>query len=74
MSLAGLRTALSEDPLFARVRSYAAADPATRSTDVAFSAPAGMRAVLLAEVADGLASAASSSVERPGVVLAAAAT
>ncbi|MGN5734267.1 transcription-repair coupling factor [Arthrobacter psychrochitiniphilus] len=73
MSLAGLRSALSADPLFSRVRSYAAANPATRSSDLAFSAPAGMRAVLLAEVADGLA-AGSSSAERPGIVLAVTAT
>ncbi|MHA7304935.1 transcription-repair coupling factor [Arthrobacter sp. TMN-49] len=71
MSLAGLRTALSQDPLFARVRSYAASDPATRSTDIAFSAPAGMRAVLLAEVADGLASLGAGNA---GVVLAVTAT
>ena len=58
MSLAGLRTALSQDPSFARVRSFAAADPANRSSDVAFTAPAGMRAVLLAEAADGLVEAA----------------
>ncbi|SEE63214.1 transcription-repair coupling factor [Arthrobacter alpinus] len=70
MSLAGLRTALSADPLFARVRTYAGADPATRSDDIAFSAPAGMRPVLLAEVADGLASLADSG----GVVLAVTAT
>ncbi|WP_269938291.1 transcription-repair coupling factor [Arthrobacter sp. HY1533] len=67
MSLAGLRIALSQDPLFARVRSYASADPATRSTDIAFSAPAGLRPVLLAEVADGLAASS-------GVVLAVTAT
>ncbi|MEV8182548.1 transcription-repair coupling factor [Specibacter sp. NPDC078692] len=74
MSLAGLRTALLEDPLFARVRSYAAAKPATRSTDVAFSAPAGMRAVLLAEIADGLSASLATSADRPGVVLAVTAT
>lgn len=76
MSLAGLRTALSADPVFARVRSFASADPATRSTDVAFSAPAGMRAVLLAEVADGLAERAASTEmpDGPGIVLAVTAT
>ena len=74
MSLAGLRTALSADPLFARVRSYAAAKPATRSTDVAFSAPAGMRAVLLAEIADGLSASHGSSADRPSIVLALTAT
>lgn len=76
MSLAGLRTALSADPVFARVRSFASADPATRSTDVAFSAPAGMRAVLLAEVADGLAerATASEATGGPGIVLAVTAT
>ncbi len=71
MSLAGLRSALSADPLFARVRAYATADPATRSADVSFSAPAGMRAVLLAEIADGLAAANAAA---PGVVLAVTAT
>ncbi|MDO5754526.1 transcription-repair coupling factor [Arthrobacter sp.] len=80
MSLAGLRSALSQDPSFARVRTFAAADPASRSADVAFSAPAGMRAVLLAEAADGLAEAAANiassanAAGRSGVVLAVTAT
>ncbi|MGA7205765.1 MAG: transcription-repair coupling factor [Specibacter sp.] len=71
MSLEGLRTALAEDPVFARVRTYAAASPAGRSTDLAFTAPAGMRAVLLAEMADGLAAAPDGGA---GVVLAITAT
>ena len=72
MSLAGLRTALSADPIFARVRAFAGADPATRSADIAFSAPAGMRPVLLAEMADGLAERSGSGPQ--GVMLAVTAT
>ncbi|PYI37609.1 transcription-repair coupling factor [Arthrobacter psychrolactophilus] len=72
MSLAGLRTALSADPIFARVRAFAGADPATRSADIAFSAPAGMRPVLLAEMADGLSERSGSGPQ--GVVLAVTAT
>ncbi|PYI65833.1 transcription-repair coupling factor [Arthrobacter livingstonensis] len=73
MSLNGLRTALAQDPLFARVRAYAAADHAQRSSDLQFSAPSGLRPVLLAEVADGLA-AAKALGDGPGVVLAVTAT
>ena len=73
MSLAGLRLALAEDPIFARVRTYASADPAQRSTDLSFSAPSGMRPVLLAELADGLAEAGAHG-GGPGVVLAVTAT
>ncbi|ALE91542.1 transcription-repair coupling factor [Arthrobacter alpinus] len=73
MSLAGLRSALTEDPIFARVRGYAAADVDSRSSDLQFSAPAGMRAVLLAEVADGLADAGGGP-GHTGVVLAVTAT
>ncbi|NVM99916.1 transcription-repair coupling factor [Arthrobacter sp. SDTb3-6] len=73
MSLNGLRTALAGDPIFARVRANAAADHARRSPDLAFSAPSGMRPVLLAEVADGLA-AATAPGAGPGVVLAVTAT
>ncbi len=75
MSLAGLRTALAGDPLFARVRAHAATGHSLRSTDLAFSAPSGMRAVLLAEVADGLAAAPGDVPGAgPGVVLAVTAT
>ncbi|RAN76542.1 transcription-repair coupling factor [Bacillus sp. SRB_336] len=73
MSLNGLRTALAGDPLFARVRANAAADHAQRSPDLQFSAPSGLRPVLLAEVADGLA-AAHALGGGPGVVLAVTAT
>jgi len=73
MSLNGLRTALAGDPLFARVRASAAADHAERSPDLQFSAPSGMRPVLLAEVADGLAAAKALGGGR-GVVLAVTAT
>ncbi|MGO4384970.1 transcription-repair coupling factor [Specibacter sp. RAF43] len=73
MSLEGLRTVLSEDPIFARVRSQAAVEHAQRSTDLQFGAPSGMRPVILAEVADGLA-AADALEGRTGVVLAVTAT
>lgn len=69
MSLEGLRRALSEDPTFARVGKNAAIDSAARSTEMSFSAPAGMRSVLLAELADGLTAAGEN-----GVVLAVTAT
>ncbi|WP_125610473.1 transcription-repair coupling factor [Specibacter cremeus] len=68
MSLHGLRTALSEDPVFARVRRQAALAPADRCDDLQFGAPAGLRAALLAEIADGLAATDD------GVVLAVTAT
>ncbi len=74
MSLAGLRIALAQDPSFARVRSFASADPATRSTNIAFSAPAGLRPALLAEVADGLAARSNAVAGTPAVVLAITAT
>ena len=74
MSLAGLRIALAQDPSFARVRSFASADPATRSTNIAFSAPAGLRPALLAEVADGLAARSNAAASTPAVVLAITAT
>ncbi|GAA4656697.1 transcription-repair coupling factor [Arthrobacter cryoconiti] len=73
MSLEGLRLALSEDPIFARIRGYAALDPAQRTQDLEVSAPSGMRAVLLAELADGLADAGELG-GRTGVVLAVTAT
>ena len=54
MSLNGLRAALSEDASFARVRSNASRAVTERSADLSITAPAGMRAVLLAEIVDGL--------------------
>ncbi|MBO1266476.1 transcription-repair coupling factor [Arthrobacter cavernae] len=46
---------MAEDSSFARVRPEAAKDFGNRSTDYQISAPTGMRAALLAEMADGLA-------------------
>lgn len=57
MSLNGLRRALAEDKTFARVRTEAQRPFSDRNTDYQISAPTGMRAVLLAEMADALASA-----------------
>ncbi|MFP5366915.1 MAG: hypothetical protein ACLGIS_08690, partial [Actinomycetes bacterium] len=76
-SLDGLRRALAADQTFARVRAEAARGFAVRGQDYQISAPAGLRAVLLAEMADGLA--AASAGEGPdgggsGVVLAVTAT
>ncbi len=73
MSLNGLRTALADDPAFARVRHYAATPHADRSQDLQFGAPSGLRAALLAEVAEGLAGVAGPD-GRSGVVLAVTAT
>ena len=56
-SLAGLRRALAEDQNFARVRAEAARGFDARGQDYQISAPAGLRAALLAEMADGLAAA-----------------
>lgn len=67
-SLTGLRRALAEDRNYSRVRAEASRGFEARSEDYQISAPAGMRATLLAEMADGLASS-------PGaVVLAVTAT
>ncbi|WP_026553871.1 transcription-repair coupling factor [Arthrobacter sp. 35W] len=74
MSLDGLRTALAADPTFARVRRHAAVDAAERSEDLQFGAPAGLRPVLLAEVAEGLAAAGAGAGGQQGVVLAVTAT
>ncbi|MBG0738357.1 transcription-repair coupling factor [Paeniglutamicibacter antarcticus] len=73
MSLNGLRTALLDDPAFARVRGYAATPHAERSQDLQFGAPSGLRAALLAEVAEGLAGVCGPD-GRGGVVLAVTAT
>ena len=56
-SLDGLRRALAADQTFARVRAEAARGFAVRGEDYQISSPAGLRAVLLAEMADGLTAA-----------------
>ncbi|MFP5312323.1 MAG: transcription-repair coupling factor [Actinomycetes bacterium] len=68
----GLRRALEPDQTFARVRAEAARGFTVRGQDYQISAPAGLRPVLLAEMADGLAAAADGP--DPGVVLAVTAT
>ncbi|MCG2620526.1 transcription-repair coupling factor [Arthrobacter sp. I2-34] len=65
MSLNGLRTALGQDESFARLRSHAAKPAGARSEDLQIGAPVGLRAALIAEMADGLQS---------GIVLAVTAT
>ncbi|WP_314325210.1 transcription-repair coupling factor [Paenarthrobacter ilicis] len=70
MSLNGLRRALAEDKTFARVRTEAQRPFADRNSDYQISAPTGMRAVLLAEMADALA---ANNADAP-VVLAVTAT
>lgn len=56
-TLNGLRAALQEDATFARVRTNASRSVADRSTDLQIGAPTGLRAALLAEMVDGLATA-----------------
>jgi transcription-repair coupling factor (superfamily II helicase) len=75
-SLDGLRRVLAEDQTFSRVRAEAARGFSVRGQDYQISAPAGLRPVLLAEMADGLAAAgaAESDGGGPGVVLAVTAT
>ncbi|MDD7835821.1 transcription-repair coupling factor [Paenarthrobacter sp. AB444] len=73
MSLNGLRRALAEDKTFARVRTEAQRPFSDRNTDYQISAPTGMRAVLIAEMADALADAAADGGGAP-VVLAVTAT
>ncbi len=73
MSLNGLRRALAEDKTFARVRTEAQRSFNDRNADYQISAPQGMRAVLLAEMADALASAGVEDESSP-VVLAVTAT
>ncbi|MDR6791513.1 transcription-repair coupling factor [Arthrobacter sp. KFRI-F3372] len=72
-SLDGLRRALAADQTFARVRAEAARGFAVRGQDYQISAPAGLRAVLLAEMADGIAAAGNDD-GGSGVVLAVTAT
>ncbi|MEK0155396.1 transcription-repair coupling factor [Arthrobacter oryzae] len=64
-SLTGLRRALAGDTTFARVQAEASRGFETRSEDYQVSAPAGLRAALLAEMSDGLAAlhAASSGAQ-----------
>ncbi|WP_411375921.1 transcription-repair coupling factor [Arthrobacter sp. MPF02] len=71
-SLDGLRRVLASDQTFARVRAEAARGFAVRGQDYQISAPAGLRPVLLAEMADGLQAASDGG--EPGVVLAVTAT
>ncbi|MFJ6027565.1 transcription-repair coupling factor [Pseudarthrobacter sp. NPDC092424] len=73
-SLDGLRRVLAEDQTFARVRAEAARGFSVRGQDYQISAPAGLRPVLLAEMADGLAAMAGNEDGAPGVVLAVTAT
>ncbi|MFF2030181.1 transcription-repair coupling factor [Arthrobacter sp. NPDC058192] len=73
-SLTGLRRVLAEDRNYARVRSEASRGFAARSEDYQISAPAGLRATLLAEVADGLSALAEGSSDAAPVVLAVTAT
>ncbi|MCA4133623.1 transcription-repair coupling factor [Arthrobacter sp. M4] len=72
--LSGLRRALSEDATFARVRSEAAKPFSVRSSDYQVSAPTGMRAVLVAEMVEGLSGAANEGPGPAPVVLAVTAT
>src|SRR6478752_5475280 len=60
-SLTGLRRVPAEDTTFARVQAAASRPFTTRSEDYQISAPAGLRAALLAEMADGLAAAGGAS-------------
>ncbi|WP_457972110.1 transcription-repair coupling factor [Arthrobacter sp. D1-17] len=69
-SLSGLRRALAADKTFARVQAEASRSFGIRSEDYQISAPAGLRAVLLAEMAEGLENADGG----PGIVLAVTAT
>lgn len=76
-SLAGLRRVLAQDRTFARVQAEAARGFDVRGQDYQISAPAGLRAVLLAEMADGLAAGAAEGTHDgglPAVVLAVTAT
>lgn len=79
MTLNGLRTSLRANTAFSRVRTNAATAHAQRSEDLQVAAPAGLRPALLAELAEGLASAEPVAAAGPfadaaGVVLAITAT
>lgn len=69
-SLSGLRRALAADKTFARVQAEASRRFGIRSEDYQISAPPGLRAVLLAEMAEGLENADDGT----GMVLAVTAT
>ncbi|MGG5751211.1 transcription-repair coupling factor [Zafaria sp. Z1313] len=69
MGLTGLRSALSADPSYARLRGSAARPFGDRSEALEVAAPAGLRAPLVAEAVDGLTAGGG-----PGVVLAVTAT
>ncbi|GAB3548614.1 transcription-repair coupling factor [Arthrobacter tumbae] len=73
-TLNGLRAALQEDASFARVRTNASRRIADRSTDLEIGAPTGLRAALLAEMVDGLASASNDDDGGASVVVAVTAT
>ena len=64
-SLTGLRRVLAADKTFARVQAEAARSFSVRSEDYQISAPAGLRAVLLAEMADGLEHRPGTGIARP---------
>ncbi len=68
-----MRAALRQEPNIARVRQQAAQAHAVRSEDLQIGAPNGLRAALLAEIAEGMAETAPPT-ERPAVVLAITAT
>ncbi|MFE4543206.1 transcription-repair coupling factor [Arthrobacter sp. NPDC056727] len=83
LPLNGLRRVLHADRTFARVQAEAGRGFSVRSEDYQISAPAGLRPVLLAEMADGLLNAAGDAGANgngaadhaaPGVVLAVTAT
>ena len=71
LPLSGLRRTLAADKTFARVQAEASRSFSSRSEDYQVSAPAGLRPVLLAEMADGLENPDGGL---PGVVLAVTAT
>lgn len=70
MSLNGLRAVLADDASYARVRAQAARPADERNEDFQIGAPTGLRAALIAEMADGLAGDGAA----PPVVLAVTAT
>ncbi|MEO5779308.1 MAG: transcription-repair coupling factor [Arthrobacter oryzae] len=65
-SLTGLRRTLADDRNYARVRAEASRGFGERSEDYQISAPAGLRAALLTELADGLAVSAVEAAEAAG--------
>ena len=59
MSLTGLRTALDQEPTFANVLAQASRSASERSAETVIGAAEGLRAPLLAQIADGLSTATS---------------